>query len=85
MFESTLAQFDAIPQKDKSSMHRRRAGLKRIDDEHLINLEKRSVAEEKRLQEEAQRKERTKYIVEAFKRLTEDGRLKKEELKAELE
>ena len=53
MFESTLAQFDAIPQREKTSMHRRRDGLKRIDDEHLINLEKRSAAEEKRLQEEA--------------------------------
>ena len=51
----------------------------------MINLEKKGAAEEKRLQEEAERKERTKYIVDAFKRLTEDGTIQKEELRAELD
>jgi len=40
-------------------LQQRRSGLKRVDEEHLINLEKRSAAEAKRVEEEKMRKQRT--------------------------
>ena len=63
----------------------RRSGVKKVDDEYLINLAKRSAEEQKRKEELDLKLQRTSFIRDAFNRLTEDGKLTKEELKEQIE
>lgn len=59
--------------------------MKKVDDEHLLRLKTREVNEAKDREALVKRKQRSNYIVDAFKRLTDDGRVNKEEMKEELD
>ena len=85
MFESALARFESGPQGKNSLHNKRRSGLKKVDDEHLLRLKTREVNEAKDREALVKRKQRSNYIVDAFKRLTDDGRVNKEEMKEELD
>ena len=50
-FETQMTQFESRSEEQKRATHERRSGLKKVDEEHLLRLAKRTESEARRQKE----------------------------------
>lgn len=76
-----MTQFGAKDRELRQAVDERRAGFKKVDDEHLIQLAKSTIATTQYNKEKHLKLQRSQIIREAFKKLSEDSLQTKERLK----
>ena len=81
MFDAAMAKFELRSRDQNSFSHMRRSGHKKIDDDHLIRLKTKQMEESKNKEEMDSRKQRTKFVMEKFSQLIEDGKLTKDQMR----
>lgn len=68
-----MTQFEQPPDEKFRPINERRSGIKKVDDEHLINIAKQSEFEAKKRKEREIRMQRSFFIQSQIQKLTEDG------------